>query len=381
MEKLSHRERVLLALAHQDTDRVPMDLCGSTCNIVDPLYFKVKEALGIRGDIAPCRAGRTCTYYDERVLEALDTDFRHVAIGSPKGYKLQIGPDGRYVDEWGVTLRLVDNEVQCLHSPLEEAEDASEVLRYAQWPDTRDKSRVEGLKERVEYLRRHTDYAVSAKFVTSVGFLEHGGYLRGFQNFLCDLAADEDMANAICDRVMQIKLDLYNMMLEAVDGDVDVVELSEDFGAQNGLLISPATFRKYMQPRYKRIIGSIRERAPKAKIFFHTCGGVFELIPDLIDTGVDILNPLQPLAAGMDSKRIKDSYGDRLCFHGAIDLQRAMPGSLADVRAEVERRVDALYRDGGYILAPANHLQADTPPENVLELFRYAKAYSAKKRA
>lgn len=379
METLSHRERVRLALSHQDSDRVPMDLGGSACNIVDPLYFKVRDALGIQGDIPPYRAGRTCTYYDERVLEALDTDFRHIAIGSARDHTIQMAPDGSYVDEWGVKLRLAGNEVQCLASPLEDAADAEDVLRHTQWPNTTDTSRVNGLKERVAYLRAHTDYAITAKFVTSVGFLEHGGYLRGFQNFLCDLAADEDMANAICDKVMQIKIDLYNMMLEAVDGDVDIVEISEDFGAQNGLLISPVTYRKYMKPRYERIIRCIKERAPKAKVFFHSCGGIFELIPDLIETGVDILNPLQPLASGMDSARIKASFGDKLCFHGAIDLQRAMPGSLADVRHEVETRVDALYRDGGYILAPANHLQDDTAPGNVIELFRYAKEYSARK--
>ena len=106
---------------------------------------------------------------------------------------------------------------------------------------------------------------------------------------------------------------------------------------------------------------------------------MFPLIPDLIETGVDILNPLQPLATGMDSALIKATYGDQLCFHGAIDLQKAMPGTIDDVRHEVETRIDALYNNGGYILAPCNHLQIDTPVENVRELFRYAKEYSASK--
>ncbi len=379
MDQLSHRERVLLALDHQDTDRVPMDLCGSTCNMVDALYFKVRDMLGIVGDIPPYRSGRTSSYYDERILDAFDTDFRHISIKSAKSHPTVIAPDGTYIDEWGVKLRLYAGEVQCLESPLENAEDADEVFAHTQWPDTTDRSRVEGLKERVQYLRKHTDFAVSAKFVTSLGFLEHGGYLRGFQNFLCDLLTDEDMANAICDKIMQVKIDLYNMMLEEIDGDVDIVELSEDFGTQGGLLVSPDLYRKYQKPRFQKIIAAIRERAPKAKIFFHTCGAVFPLIPDLIETGVDILNPLQPLATGMDSAHIKETFGDKLCFHGAIDLQKAMPGTIEDVRHEVETRIDALYHNGGYILAPANHLQIDTPPENVRELFRYAKEYSSKK--
>ena len=379
-EQLSHRERVLLALSHRDTDRVPTDLCGSTCNIVDPLYFRLKEKLGIVGDIPPYRRGRTSSYYDERILGALDTDFRHVSLSGAKSFAIQHAPDGSYVDDWGVTMRLYGGEVQCVSSPLRDAQSPDDVFAHKLWPDTADRSRVAGLRERAQYLAEKTDFAISAKFVTSFGFLEHGGYLRGFENFLCDLVGEEDLANAVMDKVEQVKTALYDMMLEEIGEYVDVVELAEDFGTQNSLLISRETFRKFMFPRYKRMIARIRERAPHAEIFFHTCGAVYPLIGDMIEMGVDILNPLQPLAHGMDSKKIKDEFGDKLCFHGAIDLQKAMPGSIEDVRREVERRIDALARNGGYILAPANHLQNDTPPENVIELYRYAREYSAKSR-
>ena len=379
MDKLSHRERVLLALDHQDTDRVPMDLCASTCNMVDPLYFKVRDALNIQGDIPPYRSGRTSSYYDERILNAFDIDFRHISLKSPKSHIIQIDPDGYYRDEWGVKMRLYGGEVICAESPLADAEDVDDILAYDHWPDLTDRSRVEGLRERAQYLREKTDFAVSAKFVTSFGFLEHGGYLRGFQNWLCDLVSDPEISEAIMDKIMEVKIALYTMMLEEIGDYVDIVELSEDFGTQTSLFISRETFRKYMFPRSKKIIACIREHAPHAKIFFHTCGAVYPLIGDMIEMGVDILNPLQPLAAGMDSAKIKDNFGDKLCFHGAIDIQKAMPGSIEDVRREVETRIDALYHSGGYILAPANHLQKDTPVENVIELFRYASEYSSRK--
>lgn len=373
MKELTHRERVRLALNHMEPDRVPMDLCGSTCNIVDPLYFKVKGKLGISGDIKPYRKGRTSSYYDDRILEAFDIDFRHIWLGPPKGFTAVEYPDGSYIDEWGVTFKKIGDYVEVVDFPLKDAE-VKDLAKHT-WPDMNDRSRVEGLKDRVEFLRKNTDYAISAKFVTSGGFLEHGGWLRGFEQFMVDLMTDEEMADTLMDKIMEVKIRLYRMMLEEVGGSVDIVELAEDFGTQSGLLISPELYRKYMKPRYKKIIHAIKECAPDSKIFFHSCGAVRELINELIDTGVDILNPIQPLAAGMNSAELKAEFGDRVCFHGGIDIQYALPGTLEDVRREVEERISALAKSGGYILAPTNHVQYDTPPENLIELYRYAKEY------
>lgn len=373
MKKLTHRERVRLAINHKEADRVPMDLCGSTCNIVDPLYFKVKERLGIKGDIKPYRKGRTSTYYDERILEILDIDFRHLWLKSPKSFKTIENPDGSYIDEWGVTMKKVGDYVEVIDSPLKEA-DVEDIEKHS-WPDISDRSRVEGLKERAEYLHKNTDYAISAKFVTSGGFLEHGGWLRGFEQFMVDMLVNEEFAKVLMDKIMETKIGLYKMMLQEVGEYVDIVELAEDFGTQSGLLISPELYRKYMKPRYKKIISTIKEYAPQAKIFFHSCGSIRDLINDLIETGVDILNPIQPHAKGMNSKELKEQFGSRVCFHGGIDIQYALPGSLEGVRREVEVRISSMAKGGGYILAPTNHVQDDTPPENLIELYRYAREY------
>ncbi len=262
MDQLSHRERVLLALDHQDTDRVPMDLCGSTCNMVDALYFKVRDMLGIVGDIPPYRSGRTSSYYDERILDAFDTDFRHISIKSAKSHPTVIAPDGTYIDEWGVKLRLYAGEVQCLESPLENAEDADEVFAHTQWPDTTDRSRVEGLKERVQYLRKHR----TSRSANSSPRWAFGA--RRIPPRFPDCPAtvdDEDMANASATN-NAVKIDLYNMMLEEIDGDVDIVELSEAFGTQGG-----CSFRRSLpqisEPALSKIIAAIASAHPRQRSF------------------------------------------------------------------------------------------------------------------
>jgi len=165
---------------------------------------------------------------------------------------------------------------------------------------------------------------------------------------------------------------LYRILLDAVGPYVHLVQWASDYGTQDALFISPETYREMLKPYDKEIIDFIREHAPRAKKFFHSCGSIYPIIPDLIDIGVEVLNPLQPLAAGMDSARIKKEFGDRLCFHGAIDIQQALPGSLDDVERELRTRLAALAPGGGYILAPANHIQPDVPGANVVHLYRLA---------
>jgi uroporphyrinogen decarboxylase len=132
-------------------------------------------------------------------------------------------------------------------------------------------------------------------------------------------------------------------------------------------------FRNIVKPYRKELNNVILQKARDAKIFFHCCGAIFKLIPDLIDSGIHILNPLQPNALGMDPQLIKDTYGDQLCFHGCIDTQIALRGTVADTQAEVNKKINILYRDGGYIVAPANHIMSDVPLENILALYSAVK--------
>lgn len=370
MKTLSHRERVLVTLAHQEPDRIPLDLGGPSYNLTDPVYFDVKRVLGIVGDIPPYRTGRTSTYYDERILEALDIDFRHIGLKERTDFKTSIAPDGTYLDEWGCKYKNVGLEVAIVGHPLASAS-LDDLERYP-WPNPWAPGRNEGLTERARYLYEHTDYAIIAKPATSLGIFEWCCALRGTEQFLVDLLINKSFAHHLAQKVCAVLKGLYEVLLDAVGPYVHIVQYASDYGTQQAPFFSPQTYREMLKPYDREIIMTIKERAPQAKVFFHSCGAIYPLIPDFIDIGVDILNPLQPLAANMDSARIKAEFGDKLSFHGAIDIQQALPGTEKDVERELRIRLAALAPGGGYILAPANHVQPDTPGENVVLLYRLA---------
>lgn len=370
MKKMTHRERALTAMALQEPDRVPLDLGGTACNMTDPVYFEVKEILGIKGDIAPYRSRRTSTYYDERVLEALDIDFRHIGLGARRDFHPVVGPDGVYTDEWGIGYKDVGLEVAMVDHPLAQAT-LDDLERYP-WPDPRAPGRDEGLRERARNLYEKTDYAVVAKAPSSLGVFETCSALRGTEQYLMDLVINKLFAHQLAQKVTQVLKGLYEVLLEATGPYIHMVQYASDYGTQKSLFISPATYREMLKPYDAEIIHLIKEVAPNAKVFFHCCGAIYPLIPDFIEIGVDVLNPLQPMAVGMDSAKIKAEFGHKLCFHGGIDIQRALPGTLQDVEEEVRTRIAALAPGGGYIVAPANHIQPDVPGRNVVHLYRMA---------
>ena len=200
--------------------------------------------------------------------------------------------------------------------------------------------------------------------------------LRGMERFLVEMITEAGTARLLIEKILESQMDIYSNILDYVGDYVQIVETSDDLGTQKGLLFSAKTYRDVVKPYRKQLNDLIRKKAPKAKIFFHCCGAIYDLIPDIIDTGVDILNPLQPNAAGMDPERIKSSYGNQLSFHGCIDTQIALRGSTQDTRDEVLKKINLLYRDGGYIVAPANHIMSDVPMENIITMYETAKNFT-----
>ena len=207
----------------------------------------------------------------------------------------------------------------------------------------------------------------------SSSFLENGAWLCGYEEFLVRLKDDKPFATRLIEKILGVQLALYDILLDGIGQYVHIVETAEDYGTQTSLLISPATYREMIMPARQQLNAFIKSKAPHAKILHHTCGAVGRLIPDLWASGIDILNPIQPLATGMDSATLKGQWGDRLCFDGGIDTQYALPGSPAALAAEVAQRVLALAPGGGYSLGPANHIQADVPPANVVALYELAR--------
>lgn len=368
------RERVLTALDHREPDRVPLTLGGTASSFTDEAYFLLKEHLGIRGDVKPYRYGHTGSYYDDRILEALGTDYRYLMLNYPDDSHLTYLADGSFVDEWGIRKQDAGGYVSRVGEPLAGAT-LADLERYP-WPDPAALDfppLARGVCDRAKHLYEEVDCAIVARAAMSSSFLENGAWLCGYEEFLVRLKDDKPFATRLIEKILSVQLTLYDVLLDGIGQYVHIVETAEDYGTQTSLLISPATYREMIMPARQQLNAFIKSKAPHAKILHHTCGAVGRLIPDLWASGIDILNPIQPLATGMDSATLKGQWGDRLCFDGGIDTQYALPGSPAALAAEVAQRVLALAPGGGYSLGPANHIQADVPPANVVALYELAR--------
>ncbi|MCX7668398.1 MAG: uroporphyrinogen decarboxylase family protein, partial [Atribacterota bacterium] len=175
----------------------------------------------------------------------------------------------------------------------------------------------------------------------------------------------------LLDTLLEFQLQFFDEFLSRVGNYIQVIMLGDDLGTQRAPLFSPTLYREIVKPRHKKLFAFIKSRT-SAKIFLHSCGAIKPFIPDLIDAGVEILHPLQPLAWGMEHSGLKRDYGNKLCFWGGVDIQGALCGSLKEIALEVEKRITILGQGGGYVLAPAHNIQPDVPPENVVEMFDHA---------
>ncbi len=376
MKTLTSRERVARTLAHQEPDLVPIDIGSTACWFVDTAYEQIKKRLGLNSQGDLFRLGENAAYYDKELLNQLDTDFRHVYLRPSRvdWDAWNASDKTSFTDEWGIQRRRVesstDSNWEKVSNPLANATEAD--LDNYPWPDPSDPARVEGLDERAHHLWEKTDYAIAARAV-SHGIFELAWELRGMEQFMVDMLQNEPFARKLMRKILDVQLGLYGVFLDAVGPYVQVVQTADDYGSQNGPLFSPRLYRKYILPYRQELNRLIHAKAPHARVQHHTCGSVYRLMPELVETGIEVLNPVQPLAADMDPARLKAEYGTKLTFHGAVDEQHALNGSVEDVKAEVAARVRALAPGGGYILAPCSNFQADTPPDNVLTMIETAR--------
>ncbi len=372
MKRMTPRARIELAINHKEPDRVPLDI-GSTANhFTNGLFFKLKQHLGIQGTDINMRPDESAAYYNEELLEALGGDFRHLFLMPPDTADWTPDEQGVTTNEWGFQKKNVNGLVEIINAPLKGA--TIDDLEKYNWPNPYDPGRVRGLKARAVHLYHNTDYAIATRAV-SHGFFELSYELRGFEQFLMDLHVDKSFANALMDKVLDIHMKLHEVLLKDIGAYVQIVEMADDYGMQTDMLMSPKVWREFIKPRRKELIAFVKTLAPKAKIFHHSCGSIYRIIEDMIEIGVDILNPVQPLATGMDSLTLKKEFGDRLCFHGGIDEQLALPGDPELLVQEIQTRIDAFAPGGGYIIGPTSNIQDDTPVENVLLYIKTAKEY------
>ncbi len=378
---MTHRERVLRALNHQAPDRVPLDLGGFQTGIMVQAYDRLKKHLGIGTKTEILEPMQQLAVPEEKVLTHFDIDTRYIFPRPAKPWKPAKKRDGSstYDSDFGKQKLIKKSHwhyYEFLDYPLAKA-DVKDLDSFPHWPDPDAPARTAGLREDVEAIRSRTDCAIVA--VLGSASMEQAWYLCGLERFLMDIVRNPKFIEKLLDKVAGIEIALYEKFLDVTGKYLDVVQLWGDFGGQDGPLISPDFVRKVIMPRDRDIVRLIK-RKTNAKVMWHSCGAVYDFIPDLIRMGVDILNPVQVAARGMgDTARLKREFGKDISFWGGIDTQHVLPfGSVREVEAEVKKRIDDLSGEGGYVLAAVHNIQDEVPAENIAAMFERAREYGSK---
>lgn len=375
-ETMTSRERLLTALRHEIPDRVPIDIGGNQTGIHKDSYRALIRHLGFAENIAIMDDVQQLARPSEKVLERFHVDTRYVAAGPApdwKGGVVRTERGGRVwhdlVDEFGVRWSMPDDQPLYMDITLHPLAGASvrDVLDHP-WPKGDDPGRFAGLRERALEIRKNTPYAVVGGI--SGVIYEYGWYLRGLEQWFCDLVTEPEFCAAVLDQVLKYWMDWFRLFLDEAGDVVDVIMIGDDIAGQNGPLFNPRIYRDLVKPRHKRLVQYIRSRTG-AKIWYHTCGSAVAYVPELIDNGVHILNPVQISARGMDPSGLKRRFGRDISFWGGgCDSQRVLPrGTPAEVAADVRRNLAALMPGGGYVFNSVHNIQGDVPPENIVALF------------
>jgi uroporphyrinogen decarboxylase len=368
---LTSRERVLCALNHEEPDRVPIMFGGSgATSILAPAYDRLKAHLGIQSQTRVSSRIFQYTLLDEEVMARFGSDFRPLLPGPAASTLARQLPDDTLVDEWGTTWqrRPGVQYYEMIGWPLQGAS-PGDLARYP-WPDLAHPGRFEGLRAKAQAIRER-GYATIV--LASLASYEICHQLLGLETWLTKLAAEPDFAHALMRQVTDRACAAAAGLMDAAGDYLDVVVMADDLGSQNGPIMSPKMYRALVKPYQAEIIAAIKRRHP-TKVFYHSCGSIYPLIDDLIEIGVDLLNPVQVSAKNMgDTARLKREFGSRISFCGGVDTQHVLPdGAPDDVRAEVRRRIKDLGPGGGYVLAAVHAIQPDVPPENICALYEEA---------
>jgi uroporphyrinogen decarboxylase len=372
---VNSRERVRRALNHQEPDRVPFDLGGtglSTMHVT--VYRNLREHLGLPQTRA--RIGHMAeqlVLVDDDVSERLQTDVRPVLPGTASTFKYVFRDEGdyeAYTDEWGIGWHKPRDGgfyYDMYHHPLAEAMSLDEMKAHP-FPDPLDHGRFDSLRAQAEA-------AVAAGKAVALGgpcagIAEVYSWMRGYEEFYVDLARHKDWVGYMLDRLVEFKTTYWARALDEIGDLVDLVIEADDLAGQQTLLLSPRTYRQVIKPRHARLFSFIKAQVP-VKVFFHSCGAVRRLIPDLIEAGIDILNPVQISAADMDLRELKREFGRDLVFWGGgVDTQGVLgTASPSEIKDHVRRNIEALAPGGGFVFAAVHDIQANVPPENLVAMW------------
>ena len=383
---MNGKDRVTAALNHQKTDRAALAYEATfevTLSLVK--YFGIDKMAHLPVDQVgtfQSPIGEKDVGIDQEIelQKILGVDLAKIAcptnpdntIGNWFGLPLlQREKDGILVGAWGIRFKEYKYQygtyIELDGYPLSAAETLDEFVNHPSPSlDLYDYSCLKSIFPKYDGFYR---------LLNMNGCFDIARYIRGTERFFVDLALEPEKAEVLLDKVNDFAIAYLDRCMDECAGLFDGVYCGDDFGTQKGLAISPAMWRKYVKPRYKKLVDKVHGYG--LKYFHHSCGGVRPIIPDLIELGFDVLNPIQPLAAGMEPGELADEYGKMITFYGAIDEQQTLPfGTPDDVRNEVRERLATLGRYGGYIVAPSHGFQPDTPLENILAMYEAVLGYT-----
>ena len=381
---MTPRQRILAALDHRESDRIPIDLGSSIAtSVTKSAYLPLREHLGLpEEEVVVYDEVQQLPYVGEDVLQRFGVDTRMVQLPPAHVKGVEIVDEGEYYamwDRWGAKMRMPKAKplyYDWVDFPITETTEAA--LDAYRWPEPDPPELVAGLKARAEELRTTTDYALVGSGVIGGGIFEQGCRVMGMEPFMMAMLTEPSFSDRLVDGITDIYIQSVDRYLAQVGGLIDVFTFWDDVSTQQGGMINPDSYVQVIKPRQQRLFKAIKERT-NAKLFYHGCGAVFELIPHLIEIGVDIINPVQVSAEGMDSARLKRAYGNDVVFWGGgVDTQKVLPfGTPEEVRDEVKRRIDDLAPGGGFVFATVHNIQAFVPPQNIEAAFDTALTYGA----
>ncbi len=373
---MTSRQRVLETLSHKEPDRIPFDFGSSIeTGITTQAYDGFMQLMGLTEEPDDTlfnffvQAGGF-KQIPENILRHLGVDVRGALVQLPSELEADVKFEGTTMllrDEWGITWAKPESSLYMdpVDHPLK-GELTPERLDSYQWPDPAQEGRFTGLREEAQRLR---DTGCAVMFsLYGLGLWEMAWLLHGIEDTLVDMMLKPALIERLLDNALEFQMQLWEKTLGILGDNVDICLHSEDLGTQNSPIISPDLYRKLLKRRHAKLFGHIKSSAKNdVKVLLHSCGSIRALIPDLIGTGVDALNPIQVRAAGMDTKELKREFGADLCFWGGgVDTQEVLPhGSVSEVKDEVKRRIDDLAPGGGFVFTAVHNIQPDVPPENI----------------
>ncbi len=380
---MTPRERILTALDHREPDRIPFDLGSCQVTGIHVIaYRNLRKALGLTEvEVELCDAVQQLAAINEDLGRRLSIDTRGLYPLNSHNWEIteeDAGDYWAYHDEWGITHHRPKQGglyFSVVKVPLPRTDLKEDDIRNYNWPDVGNPERLAGLRKLAAQYRKE-GYAVVLKDAFA-GIFEFAQRIVGMQNLLMMMITNEKSSCALFDKLLELKLDYWQTALTELGDLVDIVTYADDYGTQTSQIISPDMFRRLIKPRVRMIFEAFAKLAPHAKRFLHSDGNVRPIIPDFLELGVDILNPIHIRAKDMDPAGLKRDFGKELVFWGGgVDTQGVLPsGSPAEVRDDVKRNIEALAHGGGYVFNTIHNIQADVPPENIIAMWEALQEY------